>query len=489
MPPMTTVTLPPGPRLPRFAQGLYALTMPRRGLPGLRERFGDAFSVNVPIFGRAVVISDPAQVRQLFLAGPDVVENIQPNLGRVLGPGSMFALTGEEHRRQRKLLVPPFHGRRLAAHARMGAEETERELATWPEDVPFATLPSMMRITVNIICRAVFGVEGEHLDLLRDLLPKSVRLGSKLATVPKPPRVTVGPWARMRRYRAEYNAVIDELIDRARRDPALDQRDDVLALLVQSRYDDGSAMTNAQIADQLLTLLSAGHETTATTLAWAVERLRRHPDVLADLAAETDAGGGVLREAVITEVQRTRPVIDLIGRQILVDGYQLGRWTLPRGTNVVIDIALLHENPALFPDPLAFRPSRFTEAKPDLYQWIPFGGGTRRCIGAAFANMEMNVVLKTLTRDFTLVPTSEPGERWRSRGVAFAPAGGGVAVVRRRGTHWHGTDRLGTDRLGTDRLGTDRLGTDRLGTDRGGTGVARAETTAINGRNTDACTS
>jgi hypothetical protein len=469
MRPMTTVTLPPGPRLPRFAQGLYTVTMPRRGLPRLRDRFGDTFSVNVPIFGRAVVISDPAQIRQLFLAGPDVVENIQPNLGRVLGPGSMFALTGEEHRRQRKLLVPPFHGRRLAAHARIAAEETGRELATWPEGVPFATLPSMMRLTVSIIVRAVFGVEGEHLDLLRDLLPKSVSLGSKLAMVPRPRRVTVGPWARMRRYRAEYNAVIDELIDRARHDPRLDERDDVLALLVQSRYDDGSSMTNAQIADQLLTLLSAGHETTATTLAWAVERLRRHPDVLADLAAETDAaetdaaqtgaGGGVLREAVIreaviTEVQRTRPVIDLVGRQILVDGYQLGRWTLPRGANVLIDIALLHENPGLFPDPLAFRPSRFTEAKPDLYQWIPFGGGTRRCIGAAFANMEMNVVLKTLIRDFTLESTSEPGERWRSRGVAFAPADGGIAVVRRRGTE-----------------------------------AASTETPAINGRNTDARTS
>jgi hypothetical protein len=435
MRPMTTVTLPPGPRLPRFAQGLYTVTMPRRGLPRLRARFGDAFSVNLPIFGRAVVISDPGQIRQLFLAGPDVVENIQPNLGRVLGPGSMFALTGEEHRRQRKLLVPPFHGRRLAAHARIAAEETERELATWREGVPFATLPSMMRITVSIIVRAVFGAEGEHLDFLREQLPKSVKLGSRLATVPRP-RVTVGPWARMRRYRAEYNAVIDELIDRAQRDPRLDERDDVLALLVQSRYDDGSSMTSAQIGDQLLTLLSAGHETTATTLAWAVERLRRHPDVLRDLTAETGAAGdGALREAVITEVQRTRPVIDLVGRQILVDGYQLGRWTLPRGASVLIDIALLHENPDLFPDPLAFRPSRFAEARPDLYQWIPFGGGTRRCIGAAFANMEMNVVLTIMTRDFTLEPTSEPDERWRSRGVAFAPADGGLAVVRKRSTH------------------------------------------------------
>ena len=422
------------------------MTLPLRGMRRVRDRYGDAFTVNVPVFGRALVISDPAEVRQLFLTSPEIAENVQPNLGRVLGPGSLFALTGERHRRERKLLVPPFHGRRLAAYERIVADETEREMASWPEGHEFATLPSFMRITVNVILRAVFGAEGENLDSLREQLPPAVKLGAMLATLPAP-KVAFGPWAKMRKYRRSYDATIDQMVADARRDPRLEARDDVLALMVQARYDDGSAMTSREIADELLALLAAGHETTATTLAWAVERLRRHPEVLATLAAEAEAeaeadaetegagggqGEGRYREAVITEVQRTRPVIDLVGRHVMAESLRLGRWTVPRGTNVLVAIALIHENPDLFPDPLTFRPERFTGAKPDLYQWIPFGGGTRRCIGAAFAHMEMNVVLRTMMRDFTLAPASEPGERWRSRGVANAPAKGGLAVVHRR---------------------------------------------------------
>jgi hypothetical protein len=292
-------------------------------------------------------------------------------------------------------------------------------------------MPSMMRITVNVILRAVFGAEGEDLDRLREHLPRAVKLGSFLAAVPVP-KVSWGPWGRLRRMRRDYDETIGRLIAAAERDPRLDERDDVLALLVQSRYDDGSRMSGAAIGDQLLTVLSAGHETTATTLAWAVERLRRHPDVLRDLAAEADGDGNSLREAVITEVQRTRPVIDLVGRHVLADGYQLGRWTLPRGSTVLVSIALLHQNAAVFPDPFAFNPSRFTGVKPDLHTWIPFGGGTRRCLGAAFANMEMHVVLRTMLRSFTLEPATEPNEQRRSRGIANAPARGGVAVVRRR---------------------------------------------------------
>ena len=431
---MTTVTLPPGPSAPRFLQGLYALTRPQRGMPRMRERFGDAFTVNIPIFGRTVVISDPAEIRQLFMAGPDVADNLDRNLGRVLGPGSLFALSGEEHRTQRKLLVPPFHGRRLAAYEAIIEEETVRELASWPQDTPFATLPSMMRITLNAILRAVFGAEGEEFSQLRELLPPAVTLGSRLAVLPLP-KHGLGrwnPWNRFRAMRRAYDEIVERLITKAEQDGNLDERDDVLALMLQSRYDDGSAMSRGEIADELLTLLAAGHETTATTLAWAVERLRRHPAVLDDLVAEADAGGSALRQATITEVQRVRPVIDLVGRQVKADRMRLGRWTLPRGYAVLVSIALIHDDERLFPNARAFEPSRFLDARPDLYQWIPFGGGSRRCLGAAFANMEMNVVLRTLLRDFTLVPAGEPDERWHSRGVANAPEKGGVAVVRRR---------------------------------------------------------
>ena len=428
------MTLPPGPSYPRFVQAAYALTVPRRGMPRLRDRYGDAFTVNVPIFGRAVVISDPAEIKHLFTASPDVVDNLDRNLGRVLGPGSSFALRGEEHRRQRKLLVPPFHGRRLAAYEKIVEEETVRELASWPQGRAFPTLPSMMRITLNVILRAVFGSAGAEFTALRDLLPGAITLGSRLAVLPIP-TVDLGrwsPWGRFRAMRREYDAIVERLIAKAARDPHLDERDDIFALMLQSRYDDNSAMSHREIADQLLTLLAAGHETTATTLAWAVERLRRHPDVLNGLVDEVDAGGSALREAAILEVQRTRPVIDLVGRQVKVDGFEIGPWTLPKGCAVLVSITLIHDDESLFPNARAFDPARFLDCRPDLYHWIPFGGGSRRCLGAAFARMEMNVVLRTMLREVTLVPTDEPGERWHSRGVANAPARGGRAVVRRR---------------------------------------------------------
>lgn len=428
----TTGTLPPGSTAPRWAQGAYALSMPQRGMRRLRDRYGDTFTVDVPIFGRSVVISEPAEVKQLFQAGTDDVDNLERNLGRVLGPGSLFAREGEDHRRQRKLLVPPFHGRRLAAYERIVEEETVREMAGWPQGRAFATLPSMMRITLNVILRAVFGAEGAEFAELRALLPRMVTLGSRLAVLPVPPRGRFSPWRRFRAMRREYDAIVGRLISAAERDGALDERDDILAMLVQSRYDDGSAMGRGELADQLITLLTAGHETTATTLAWAVERLRRHPAVLHDLVAEADAGGSALREAALLEVQRTRPVIDIVGRQVKADGVTLGRWTLPKGYTVLVSIVLMHDDDRNFPDARAFDPSRFLGSKPDLYQWVPFGGGSRRCLGAAFATMEMNVVVRTLLRDFVLAPTDERDERWHSRGVASAPARGGRAVVHRR---------------------------------------------------------
>jgi cytochrome P450 len=399
----------------------------------MRDRYGDAFTVNVPIFGNAVIVSDPAEVRQVFMGGPEVADNLDRNLGRVLGPGSLFALSGEEHHRQRKLLVPQFHGRRLAVYEKIVESETVRELATWPQGGAFPTLPSMMRITLNIILRAVFGSEGAEFAALRELLPRMIRLGSGLAALPIPRR-DLGrwsPWGRFWAMRREYDAIVARLIAKAQ-DDGLDERNDILSLMLQSRYDDGSEMSTGEITDQLLTLLAAGHETTATTLAWAVERIRRHPEVLRALVAEVDAGGHTLRDATILEVQRTRPVIDLVGRQVKTDSVQLGRWTLPKGYVVLVSITLMHDNESLFPNAQAFDPQRFVGARPDLYHWIPFGGGTRRCLGAAFATMEMNVVLRTMLRDLTLAPTEEPGERWHFRGIANAPGKGGRAIVRRR---------------------------------------------------------
>ena len=431
---MNVTALPDGPSLPRFVQGGMALAAPLWTMRRLRDRYGSAFRVDVPIFGKAVVISDPAEVRQLFTTSQEIADNLDLNLGRVLGPHSFFAISGDAHKKQRKLLVPPFHGRRLRAYEAIVEEEAVREMATWPEGREFATLDSMMRITLNTILRAVFGADGADLAALRELLPAMVKLGSRLAVLPIP-RTDLGrwsPWGRGLAYRREYDAIVDRLIAAARQDPRLDDRNDVLALMLQSSYDDGSGMSRDEIADQLITLLTAGHETTSTTLAWAVERLRRHPAVLRRLADEADGGGSDLREATILEVQRVRPVIDRTARQVRAPSLRLGRWTLPKGQVVLVSIYLIHLDEALFPDARRFNPDRFAGRRPDTYQWIPFGGGGRRCIGAAFAQMEMNVVLRTLLRDFTLEPTSKRGERWHSRGIAFCPAKGGRAVVRRR---------------------------------------------------------
>jgi hypothetical protein len=427
------VRLPPGPPWPGAVQGALFLTMRRRWMRQARQRYGTAFTVNVPLFGPAVVVSDPALVKQLFLTPADVAGNPQPNLGVMLGRGSMFSLDGEEHRRRRKLLVPPFHGKRMQAYESIIEEEVLREAATWPEGQEFETLPSMMRITLTVILRAVFGAEGAEFEELRDLLPRWVELASRLVALPFAAN-SLGRWspgARLAALRARYDEIIDAMITRALADPALGQRSDVLALMLQARYDDGEPMSRRHVADEMLTLLGAGHETTATTLSWAVERLRRHPRLLGRLAAEADAGGSELRQATILEVQRTRPVIDATARKVKAR-MRLGEWVIPEGYTVLVGIGLVHSDDAVFARAADFNPDRFAGASPDSYSWIPFGGGTRRCIGAAFAGMEMNVTLRTLLREFELVPTGRPGERWHFRGVAYAPAKGGRAVVYRR---------------------------------------------------------
>ncbi|MFI9412137.1 cytochrome P450 [Nocardia gamkensis] len=430
---MPAVRLPEGPTTPPIVQSLQILTGRTRTWRRMHERYGSAFTIQMPRFGRSVVLADPAEIKALFTASTDVVDNVDVNLGEFLGPGSLFALTGTQHRKQRKLLTPPFHGRRLAVYDSLIEAEAVREMRSWPVGREFATMDSMMRITLNVILRAVFGAEGAEFEQLRQLLPKLVFIGSALAAFPVPKGALgrFGPWSRFAAYRHRYDEIVGLLIDRALRD-GIDDRDDVLAMMLQARYDDGSAMSRSEIADELLTLLTAGHETTATTLSWTIERLRRHPEILRRLVAEADAGGSQLREATLLEVQRVRPVIDATIRQVRAETLPLGRWTLPKGQNVLVSIRLMHDNEQLFPNARAFDPDRFLGVRPGTFSWIPFGGGSRRCIGAAFAMMEMNVVLRTLLRDFTLEPTDARDERPHFRGVALAPAKKGRAVVHRR---------------------------------------------------------
>jgi cytochrome P450 family 138 len=430
----TRSVLPKGPRAPALVQGAAHLAMRDRFLRRVRDSHGSAFTVRMPRFGPMVVLSDPAEVRALF-TNNQLFGNVQPNpLGRVIGPGSTFSLDGDEHRKRRKLLVPPFNGRRLEVYKELIEEEAEREMATWPQGRPFPVMESMMRMTARIILRTVFGAEGKDLERLRVLLPAVIRTGSRLTFLPIPRwnLFGLGPWPRFREMRERTDAILFELIARAKVDPNLESRDDILAAMVRARYDDGSPMADQDIADELSTLLAAGHETTATTLAWAVERLSRHPAVLARLVEEADAGGTDLRDATIWEIQRTRPVIDLIARNVIAEQAELGRWVFPKGHKIAVSMLLMHTDPQLYPDPERFSPDRFLGQRPDLYTWIPFGGGVRRCIGASFAHLEMNIVLRVMLRDFELAPTTDPDARWSSSGLAAAPSDGGKAVLRRR---------------------------------------------------------
>jgi cytochrome P450 family 138 len=424
--------LPPGPPLPRAVQGVLALANRRIALQIVRRVYGSAFSLDLPIFGPMVVISDPSHIRQLFKTAPDIADTTDANLGRVMGPNSMFALSGDRHRSQRKLLTPSFNGRRLAAYEAIIEREATDEFASWPQDQTFATMPSMMRITLNVILRAVFGAEGQDLQRLREILPPGIKLGSKLALIPVPQWDwgRWSPWGRFFRYRRDYDAIVDRLIDKAQADPGLAARDDVLALMLQSRYEDGSPMTRAEIADELITMLAAGHETTATTLAWAVERLQRHPQLLDRLVADLDAED--LLNATIFEILRTRPVIDTTFRQVKVPTLQIGPWTVPEGHTIVASIGLLHADESVFHDARRFDPDRFISRRPDPAELIPYGGGVRRCIGAAFATMEIRVVLRTLLRDYVISPSNARDEGWQSRGVTVAPSRGALVRVRRR---------------------------------------------------------
>jgi cytochrome P450 len=257
---------------------------------------------------------------------------------------------------------------------------------------------------------------------------------SRLAVMPPIVRRDIGPRSpggRLTSYRRRYDEIIGRLIADIRNDPAFEERNDVLSLMLQARYEDGSPISDDHVADELLTLLAAGHETTATTLAWTVERLRRHPRLLARLTAEVDAEGSELQQATIWEVQRTRPVINGTARMTKTR-IRLGEWVIPEGHAVLASISLAHASESRFPDAAAFNPDRFVGNPPDNYAWIPYGGGVRRCIGAAFANMEMTVTLRTLLREFEFGTTYARGERLHSRGVATAPSLGGQAVVYRR---------------------------------------------------------
>ncbi|MCV7074547.1 cytochrome P450 [Mycobacterium szulgai] len=433
---MGELHLPPAPprMMPRALQGIAFFTARRWATEQLARRYGGAFRLDVPVFGRLVIVTDPALAKQVFTSGTEDLGAIQPNLSRLLGSGSVFGLDGADHRSRRKLLAQPFHAANMKNYERIVEQETLREIESWPEGEAFATLAPMKRITLNVILRAVFGAEGEDIDRLREVIVPWAKLGSRLSMLPMPKR-TYGrylPWARLAEWRRKYDTLIDRVIDKAQTDPHPEGRTDILSLLLRSAYADGSAMSRSDIRDDLLTLLVAGHETTATTLAWVFERLSRRPDVLSALVEEAGTDDNQLRHAAIYEVQRTRSVIDFSGRRVRAPIFQLGEYVIPAGYSIVVSISRCHASPDAFPAPDRFDPRRYLEGRPSPFAWIPFGGGTRRCAGAAFAKMEMNVVLRTILRHLTIETTSAPPEKVRAGGLGIVPKDGGRIVVHRR---------------------------------------------------------
>ena len=425
--------LPQGPDSPAWFNGMLFLLARKRSMRRMQRRYGDAYTLRLPVIGTTVVVSHPDLVKAVFTAKATVLHGGKNPLGGLLGPGSLFSMDEDRHLEERRRLLPPFHGDRMRSYDGLIEDETLQAMRSWPDAEEFASIRTFNRITLRVILRAVFGAEGAELAELEGLLPRLTAVGQRLVTAPILRR-EFGRWSPGRRYaamRRRYDEIVGTLIDKHLADPELSERIDILALMLKPLRELGEEIDRDDLADELLTLLLAGHETTSSSLAWTVERLRRHPDVLRRLEHEAEGESSALRTATILEVQRVRPVISATGR-IVMQPFELGAWRLPPGTRLVTEASVLQRDERFHPNATSFDPDRYLGHKPETYAWIPFGGGVRRCIGAAFAQLEMDVVIRTMLRHFELLPTEATGERESFRGVAFAPAKGGLAVVRRR---------------------------------------------------------
>jgi cytochrome P450 len=390
-------------------------------------RFGDTFTLKIAHEGTWVILSNPDDVKQVFTGDPEVFHAGEANriLLPVLGDHSVLLLDDGAHMEQRKLLLPPFHGKRMQRYGELMQEVAAAEIERWPRGEPHRLRPRMQALTLEIILRAVFGLtDGERLERLRSELRRLLDLVTNPRMMIFP--LLLGPerlarFAPFQRDLARVDEPIFEEIAARRDTPDLAEREDILSLLLQARHDDGSPMTDRELRDELMTLLVAGHETTATALSWAVERLCRHPEKLARLEEEVEAGESEYLDAVITETLRLRPVISVVVRQ-LTKSVEIGGHELPAGVRVVPSIYLVHRRPEIYPDPEAFRPERFLEQPPGTYTWIPFGGGVRRCLGGAFAQFEMSVVLRELVRRRARVqPARDGSERVFRRAITETP--------------------------------------------------------------------
>ena len=433
--------LPPGPRLPALVQGVGLWNRPLAYLERLRTRYGRRFTVRFPAAPPFVLLTDPDEIREVFTAPPDVLHPgegakvLEPLVGR----NSVILLDEAAHMEQRKLMLPAFHGERMKRLSGLMTEVAEREVESWPRDGELKLHPPMQRLTLEIILRAVFGLDpGPRLDALRDRLGDMLTFGDRwISLTPPDPdgRVAkllsrIGPYSEFVRRQAESDRLLFELIDERRAEAG--ERDDVLAMLLEARHGDGSPMSSQELRDELLTMLVAGHETTATSLAWGFERLARSPRVLGRLVDELDSGDDEYLTATIQETLRRRPVLPNCEPRLVKKPIEVGGFSYPTDVCLVPNSYLLHHDAEIYPDPYEFRPERFLEKPPGTYTWIPFGGGRRRCVGASFAMLEMQIVMRAVLTRYELRPAGDGAEVARRRNITVRPADGARALVRER---------------------------------------------------------
>lgn len=440
-----TSTLPPGPRLPSILQQIGAWTRPTAVLERGRAKYGKRYTARFPAQPPFVILSDPSDIKEVLTADPDV---LHPGEGaRILeplvGPNSVILLDEEPHLEQRKLMLPAFHGERMRELEGLMRELAERELAGWPREEEIELHPRLQRLTLEIVLRTVFGLgQGARLDELRDLLTKVLAFTeSPFSLLPPPPQrlepllSKIGPFARLLPLLERTDELVAELVDE-RRQSSGDQGADVLSMLLAARHDDGSPMSGAELRDELVTALVAGHETTASQLSWAFMHISRAPHVKRRLADEIDSGeDDAYLTATIQEVMRRRPVLPNAEPRLVKKDVIVGGVCYPPGAVLVVNAYLVHHDPHLYPDPYAFRPERFLEAEggaaPGTYTWLPFGGGRRRCLGASFALLEMKVVLHTVLAHCDVHGVGTP-ESPRRRSITISPSRGTRVVLRDR---------------------------------------------------------
>jgi cytochrome P450 len=429
---------PPDIALPQIAQTVRFSMRQIEFVFKARRELGEVFRMRGVIPGGPVITSHPDHVKSLFTAKPEQAPSLtgESPLRPILGPNSVLTAVGPRHMRQRKLLLPPFHGEAIAQYVEMITAAAEREIDRWPVGETIQLVPRMQAITLDVIMAGIFGIEGKPAKGTPEYaLRREVRKAVAASTWPTS-QITellhVGREEAMGPLKFAMNMLDRPVyaVIRERRAADLEGRRDILSILLQARTEEGEALTDKELRDELLTLVLAGHETTANSLGWAWERLVRNPEPHAELleAVRRDVGAEERVEATITETMRNRPVIPIIGRRVQVP-WRLGDYAVEPGTAIAMSILLVHHREDVYPDPFAFRPERWLGRKPGTYDWIPFGGGIRRCLGAALAMAEMRVVLTTMARRLDLEPDRPQPERAMHRNVTMIPARGARVVI------------------------------------------------------------